>query len=181
MTKGRVARGVLLVVLLGTLSAPRPGAAAPAPGQEGIPRGHLHEGPYGDRLLDLEKKLRCNCGCKLDVHVCQYQMQCGTSPTWSKRILQALERGESEETILAGFVADFGPTVLVVPPEEGFNLVGYYLPWVTILTVAAVLGAIFRRRRAPEPVPVRELTPEEEARIREELERLQAEEELPDF
>ena len=40
--------------------------------------GHYHEGELGEKLLILESALKCNCGCGLDVHSCQFQMQCGT-------------------------------------------------------------------------------------------------------
>jgi cytochrome c-type biogenesis protein CcmH/NrfF len=107
---------------------------------------HIHEGPYAEAHLALEKSIRCNCGCLLDLHLCQTQMQCGTSPVWSQRILRSLKEGESEETILAGFTSEFGASVLMTPPREGFNWVGYLLPWVAILCAGGTLGAFLRRR-----------------------------------
>ena len=44
--------------------------------------GHYHEGELGEKWLILESSLKCDCGCGLDVHSCQFQMQCGTSPVW---------------------------------------------------------------------------------------------------
>ena len=44
--------------------------------------GHYHEGELGEKLMVLETGLRCDCSCGLDVHTCQFQMQCGTSPVW---------------------------------------------------------------------------------------------------
>jgi cytochrome c-type biogenesis protein CcmH/NrfF len=73
-------------------------------------------------------------------------MQCGISPAWSQRILQLLVQGESEEVILAGFASEFGISVLMEPPLEGFNWVGYFLPWVAILTTAVVVGTVLRKR-----------------------------------
>ena len=61
--------------------------------------GHYHEGELGDKLLGLESELKCNCGCGLDLHSCQFQMQCGVSPVWSKRIRDALESGETVEAV----------------------------------------------------------------------------------
>ena len=152
----------------------------PAPGGEWE---HTHEGPLGETSLRLERQLRCNCGCMLDVHSCQYQMQCGTSPQWSERIQRLLEEGESEEAILAGFTADFGPNVLMTLPTEGFNWVGYLLPWMAILAAAAGVVVFLRRRVAtvgtkPEPSS---MTLEEWDRIQEELRRLEEEERADDF
>jgi len=157
-----------------------PSAIPPVPAAEWT---HSHEGPYGEALLRVERALRCNCGCMLDVHMCQFQMQCGTSPVWSRRILSALEAGEPEEAILAGFSAEFGPSVLMTLPREGFNWVGYLLPWVAILVGAAGVAALLRRRAAlagMEEVQA-DVTGDDWDRIQEAMDRLKEEEEGSGF
>ena len=135
--------------------------------------GHYHDGELGDKLLGLESELKCNCGCGLDLHSCQFQMQCGVSPVWSKRIRDALESGETVEAVEAGFVADFGTTALLAPPPEGFNLVGYLLPAVAILGAGMLLGLLARGgTMSGEYVPVTEPSDEDVARLREELRKL---------
>lgn len=106
--------------------------------------GHYHEGELGEKLMLLETALKCQCGCGLDVHSCQFQMQCGTSPVWSERIRESLQRGESVEAIQAGFVAEFGTEVLMLPPPQGFNLLGYLLPALAIVTAGMFVGVIAR-------------------------------------
>ena len=69
--------------------------------------GHFHVGEIGERLFSAEERIKCNCGCGFDVHTCQFQMQCGVSPSWTQRIMQSLEAGQSVEAIEAGFVADY--------------------------------------------------------------------------
>jgi cytochrome c-type biogenesis protein CcmH/NrfF len=124
-----------------------PGQVAGGSEADSVPEWHhIHEGPYAEAHLALEKAIRCNCGCLLDLHLCQTQMQCGTSPVWSQRILRSLEEGQSAPTILAGFTSEFGASVLMTPPRDGFNWVGYLLPWVAILSAAGTLGAFLRRR-----------------------------------
>ena len=143
--------------------------------------GHYHEGEIGEKLLLLESALKCDCGCGLDLHSCQFQMQCGTSPVWSLRIREALEAGESVDAIQASFVADFGTEVLMLPPAEGFNLLGYFLPGVAILTAGMLVGLIARggaTRRAL--APVREWSEEDEAKLRSALAKLD-EAESPDW
>jgi cytochrome c-type biogenesis protein CcmH/NrfF len=144
--------------------------------------GHYHEGEFGETYLALEQSLKCNCGCGLDVHSCQYQMQCGTSPEWSVRIRRDLEAGLTPEAIQASFVAEFGPTVLMSPPAEGFNLVGYFLPALAIISASALVGLVIRggpgRRRAP--VPVEQATEAEQARLTAELRKLE-QSESPDW
>lgn len=134
---------------------------------------HYHEGEIGEKLLVLERNLRCNCGCGLDVHSCQFQMQCGTSPAWTQRIRASLEAGESMEAIEAGFVADFGGTVLMSPPPEGFNLVGYLLPAFAIVTAGLLVGLLARGGASREALAgAGELDEASEARLREALREL---------
>ncbi|MGD8321367.1 MAG: cytochrome c-type biogenesis protein CcmH [Gemmatimonadota bacterium] len=144
--------------------------------------GHYHEGEFGKKYLKVEEDIRCNCGCGLDVHRCQYQMQCGTSPEWSQRIKRELEAGKTPEAVEAGFVADFGPTVLVSPPAEGFNLVGYLLPSIAIITAGIFVGLVIRggARDKEEVAPVTDLSDEDRARLDEAMKRLE-EEESPDW
>lgn len=143
--------------------------------------GHFHEGELGEKLMILETALKCDCGCGLDVHSCQFQMQCGTSPVWSQRIRASLEAGESVEAIQASFVADFGTTVLMMPPAEGFNLLGYLLPAVAILTAGMLVGVIARGRATGEAVAAANtLSDEDEARLRAAMAKLDADE-SPDW
>lgn len=137
--------------------------------------GHYHNGELGEKLLILESNLKCDCGCGLDVHSCQFQMQCGTAPVWSVRLREALEAGESVDVIQAGFVADFGKTVLMSPPAEGFNLVGYFLPAIAIVTAGMLLGLLTRRgTRREDLVPIEELTDEDAARLGAAMKKLDA-------
>jgi len=166
--------------------------AGPASGQSTGPRhegydptasvgGHYHEGELGEKLMLVESALKCNCSCGLDVHSCQFQMQCGVSPGWSARIREALQAGESVEAIKASFVADYGTEVLMMPPAEGFNLLGYFLPAMAILAAAALVGVVARgnsTRTAMATPP--ELSDEQQTRLQEALRRLD-EEESPDW
>lgn len=144
--------------------------------------GHFHNGELGALALVIEQRLKCDCGCGLDVHSCQFQMQCGTSPVWSERIRRSLEAGESQEAIEASFVADFGTTVLMAPPAEGFNLVGYLLPSVAIVMAGVFIGLFLRGRGAGRErvAPVTQLSDEDADRLQAALRRLD-ETEGPDW
>ena len=142
---------------------------------------HYHEGELGAKALVLERNLKCNCSCGLDLHSCQFQMQCGVSPGWSQRIRDALAAGQSVETVQAGFVADYGLTVLMAPPAEGFNLVGYLLPGFAILAAGVLVGLIARGGAGREALaPVEHPSPAEEDRLRAALRELD-EAESPDW
>jgi cytochrome c-type biogenesis protein CcmH/NrfF len=145
--------------------------------------GHFHEGDLGRKYLLIEQNLKCDCGCNLDVHSCQFQMQCGTSPDWSQRVRRELEAGRTVDAIEAGFVADFGPTVLMSPPAEGFNLVGYLLPALAMVTAAMMVGLVVRggsRHGTVELAASREVSDEEAERLRAAMKRLD-ESESPDW
>jgi len=142
--------------------------------------GHYHEGALGDQWLLIERNLKCNCGCGLDTHSCQFQMQCGTSPGWSDRIRRELEAARTPDEVEAGFVADYGTQVLMAPPPEGFNLLGYFLPAATILAAGALIVVVARGNMKRNPVPVRPVSDEDAERLRAEWQKLD-EAESPDW
>ncbi|HSG09049.1 MAG TPA: cytochrome c-type biogenesis protein CcmH [Longimicrobiales bacterium] len=144
--------------------------------------GHYHEGELGLAYLEIEQSLKCNCGCGLDVHSCQFQMQCGTSPAWSQEILADLENGMTPEAIRASFVAEYGPTVLMAPPPEGFNLVGYLLPSFALIGAGMLVLLLIRAgsSRQAEVATVREVSDEEQARLSAAMRSLE-DEESPDW
>jgi cytochrome c-type biogenesis protein CcmH/NrfF len=154
-----------MILLAGALPAQGQSPASLSPNaQQG---GHYHEGELGEKLMILETAFKCDCGCGLDVHSCQFQMQCDTSPVWSQRIRDSLEKGESVEAIQASFVTDFGVAVLMLPPAEGFNLLGYFLPALAIVTAGMLVGLVVRGGMGKATlVPVGEVTDEDAERLR---------------
>lgn len=134
--------------------------------------GHNHEGTEGANWLRLEKMIRCQCGCNLDLHTCQNQMQCGESPVWSQRILMELRQGRSDDEIVSDFVDEFGEVVLMAPPARGFNLLAWVLPVGALLTTGLVIGLALRRTSGPAAVPADGVSPEGWAKIEEELKKL---------
>ena len=145
---------------------------------------HNHDGPFGEKLRVLEESLRCTCGCTLDTHTCQLNMQCGTSPRWSAQILQLLNEGKSEEEILDEFVAQYGKAALIAPPLEGFNWVGYLTPAVALLMGGALVGLVLRRNThapGPEPAVGTEVSSEEWGRLQDEIRKLEEAEDASDW
>ncbi|HSH74500.1 MAG TPA: cytochrome c-type biogenesis protein CcmH [Longimicrobiales bacterium] len=184
MIRFRRIAGLALLSLLGLgLAAPIAAQTQMPPGSDLDPalRGHVHDGEMGARSFLLERALKCNCSCGLDTHSCQFQMQCGTSPVWAERIRRSLAAGESVEAIQASFVADFGNTVLMAPPPEGFNLVGYLLPSVAMITAGILVGLLVRGGVRREPAArVTEVGVEDAERLRAALQKLD-EAEGPDW
>ena len=110
-------------------------------------------------------------------------MQCGVSPAWTTRIRERLEAGASDEQILDEFVQEYGRAVLIAPPLEGFNWVGYLTPAMALILGGALVGVVLRRTvaRAPRPQPVAPVSSEEWDRLRAEISKLEAEEGSADW
>ncbi len=175
----RAGRARSLGLMLTFVLAPGLGAQATGPAHAGYDPtasvgGHYHEGLTGEQALILEREMKCLCSCGMDVHSCQFQMQCDTSPGWSERIRRDLEAGQTPDAIRASFVADYGMQVLMAPPAEGFNLLGYFLPGATILVAGGLIGMLVRRHATYRPglAPVTELDDEDAERLRSALEKL---------
>lgn len=105
-------------------------------------------------IQQIEKQLKCTCGCGLDVYTCRTtDFSCTFSPAMHKRVLALAAAGLSEPQIIADFVKQDGPSVLMMLPKHGFNLAGYFVPGAAVLTAGVVLWFALRRwtRAAPAP------------------------------
>jgi cytochrome c-type biogenesis protein CcmH len=106
----------------------------------------------------IEKRIKCTCGCGLDVYTCRTtDFTCPVSPKMHAQVLALAASGNSAEQIIAAFVQEHGIEILMAPPRRGFNLIGYYTPYVLIITAGvALLVAMSRwvRRGAPAPATV---------------------------
>ena len=179
----RVRALLLLLVFAGPISAQSTGPEHTAydPNATWV---HKHEGEVGEKLRYVEQNLRCTCGCTLDTHTCQLNMQCGVSPTWSQRIYERLMEGASEEQILDEFVVEYGAAVLIAPPLEGFNWVGYLTPAVALLVGGALVGLVLRRNVRAQSAPTAQpagVSGEEWDRLQAEILRIEEEEASSDW
>jgi cytochrome c-type biogenesis protein CcmH len=127
-----------------------------------------------DRERDdkIERNLRCQCGCTLDVYTCRTtDFVCQVSPAMHADIKSLVEGGYSAQEILDSFVDVYGERALMAPRAEGFNLVGYVAPFVALgagtFAVVAVLRSWNAKKAQPAPagVPTVSATPEELARL----------------
>jgi len=160
-------------------SLPNTGASGKLwdPARAGRPLAPVTARDNTDAIQAIEKRLRCTCGCQLDVYTCRTtDFTCETSPAMHQRVLALTDQGKSGPEIVDAFVRDNGVSILMAPPKHGFNLAGYFMPSILILVAAAVLTIVLRRwTRAPAPVtmspgahPV-SASPEELERLNREL------------
>jgi len=128
----------------------------------------------------IEKKLKCSCGCGLDIYTCRTtDFSCTYSPALHKEVLRLAGQGKTAQQILDEFTAQYGEAVLMSPPKRGFNLAGYLVPSILILIAGVVLVIVLRRWTRASDVATAAGTaappnasPAELERLRRELDRL---------
>ena len=109
-----------------------------------------------DRVIQaLERRLKCTCGCNLDVFTCRTtDFTCTTSPAMHREVMTLYNAGKTPEEIIAVFVEENGEAILMAPPPQGFNLAGYLVPGLAIAAAGTLLAAILVRRQRLMPAPV---------------------------
>jgi cytochrome c-type biogenesis protein CcmH/NrfF len=133
-------------------------------------------------LQVIEKRLKCSCGCGLDIYTCRTtDFNCTYSPGLHRQVVALAQQGKTAQEILDAFVAQYGQQALMSPPKRGFNLAGYFVPSLALLVAAAFLIRALRRwtgvAAADAAAPVHggtagpDATPAELDRLRRELER----------
>jgi cytochrome c-type biogenesis protein CcmH len=152
------------------------------PDLAGRPRGEITDYDNDPFIIAVERRLRCTCGCNLDIYTCRTtDFTCTYSPALHREIVGLVQQGKTADEVVAAFVAKYGETALMAPPKRGFNWAAYLLPGVVITTVGIVLAAVLIRRSRTAPAPavapgpqLAGLTPEEAARLKAELDRLES-------
>lgn len=99
------------------------------------PGGHVTKEVVYNRLIT---DLMCLCGCKTTLKTCPHT-NCDFAIPRKREILAMLDGGADYDKVVAAMVGRFGERILPAPTKEGFNLVGYILPFVAILAVGALL------------------------------------------
>ncbi len=126
-----------------------------------------------ERRDELEKHLKCQCGCPMDIYLCRTtDFKCPVSPRVHADIEALIAGGYSEDEIREAFVATYGERVLTAPKAQGFNLLAYVAPFAAIGTFAVFAGWLIHRWRN-EPlvadsgprIPQSAGTPDEMARL----------------
>jgi cytochrome c-type biogenesis protein CcmH len=95
---------------------------------------------------DLEHRIKCQCGCVLDVFTCRTtDFTCAVSPAMHADVMGLVSGGYSAAEILSAFQQVYGERVLMAPPGRGFNLLGYVMPFVALAGGGAAVFILTRR------------------------------------
>ncbi len=155
----------------GTLPGSGPAGSLGDPAAAGRPQAPTTARDDDSAIQAVEKRLRCTCGCTLDVYTCRTtDFSCTYSPQLHREVLQLRDSGMTGQQIVDAFVAKYGEQALMAPKPQGFNLAGYLLPGSLVTAAGAVMLWILSRHRvrtAQELAPVAvDATPEELERLR---------------
>jgi cytochrome c-type biogenesis protein CcmH len=127
-----------------------------------------------DRQRDdqVERNIRCQCGCTLDVYTCRTtDFACQVSPAMHGDIKALVEGGYTAQEILDSFVDTYGERALMAPRPRGFNLFGYAAPFLALAAGAVAVAVVLRgwgaarNQPAIAAAPSVDATPDELARL----------------
>ena len=95
----------------------------------------------------LEHRLKCTCGCNLDIYTCRTtDFTCSYSPQLHREVLELRQAGKTPDEIVAAFVEKYGERMLMAPEPRGFNLAGYLVPGILVAAAGVALSVVLLRR-----------------------------------
>lgn len=94
----------------------------------------------------LEHRIKCQCGCILDIYTCRTtDFSCQVSPAMHRDVMRLIAGGYDAQEILDAFVATYGEVALTEPKKEGFNWAGYLAPGIAMATGAVAITIMLRK------------------------------------
>ena len=99
----------------------------------------------------LEHRLHCQCGtCTLDVYTCRTtDFTCPVSPAMHRDVMSLVAGGYGADEILATFQQHYGEKVLMAPRKQGFNWLGYIVPFAALVGGAVFVAILLKRWQRP--------------------------------
>jgi cytochrome c-type biogenesis protein CcmH len=105
-------------------------------------------GDDAGRIDRLGHQMMCVCGCNQILLECNH-VGCSYSSRMREELTAAVTRGDSDNTVLQGFIQAYGTTVLAAPTNTGFNRMAWIMPYLALVVgiglVVAIVG-VWRKR-----------------------------------
>lgn len=98
---------------------------------------------YADDQSEIEEAMVCQCGCGIVLKHCPHQ-NCGFAIPARQYIAGLLKEGKNKEEVIDTFVKKYGQKVLAAPKKEGFNILGYILPFIAFIAGAFFISRVVR-------------------------------------
>jgi len=116
--------------------------------------------------------LRCMCGCNYTVTSCN-MLNCAGAEQARAMLLDLVQKDLSDDEIRGEFVKVHGRVVLTKPPSDGFNLVGWVMPFAAAgAGLAFVFWLIAHLYRVAQPLGCEDsLESDDLTRYREQIEK----------
>jgi cytochrome c-type biogenesis protein CcmH len=103
------------------------------------------------RFNKLGHRMMCACGCGQILLECNH-VGCTYSDKMRNELMTGLDRAESDDLILQGFVQNYGPTVIAAPTTAGFNRVAWVMPFLALgLGISFVILVVHSWKNKPTP------------------------------
>jgi cytochrome c-type biogenesis protein CcmH/NrfF len=122
-----------------------------------------------ERAKKIGQQMLCVCGCNQILTGCNH-IGCTYSHDMLREVDTRVARNEPDDLTLQAFVQEYGPTVLVEPPNKGFNRAAWVMPVVVpIFGLALVWLVVSRWRQRAALTPASTVPPDMLARARKEV------------
>jgi cytochrome c-type biogenesis protein CcmF len=168
---GAVTTSLMLLLLL----LPASGRAQDANSVSPVQRGHLKR--------EMQGQLRCMCGgCLSPMNDCPMQPNCHGLKDQEPKLDAYIAEGMTADAIKAAFVKEYGDTVLLEPPDSGFNRLAWLLPYIVGGVGATGIGLVaWRWSRKPDPASADRAQPAEPTLVEDAAAKERLDDELRDL
>ena len=100
------------------------------------------------RFTSLGHRMMCVCGCSQILLECNH-VGCSYSDHMRNELAASIERGDSDDLALQGFVQKYGTTVIAAPASTGFGSLAWIMPFLALavgITGTAMLVRAWKKR-----------------------------------
>jgi cytochrome c-type biogenesis protein CcmH len=94
--------------------------------------------------------MMCVCGCNQILLECNH-VGCQYSDRMRDQLAAAIQRDNSDDSVLQSFVQEYGTTVLAAPTAKGFDKVAWIMPFAVFVAGFFVAAVLIRNWKGPRP------------------------------